>query len=180
MAFNKTICLDEEGHEIWKKRFGAYSQAFSKWVNDKLKEEHLESMNTEDKKKYIRDKEKEIAEEKRILNMEKINIKNIEKKEKVEEKEKEEENKKFTNLVKIIPDELLEIFRETKKITPEIITQRYNNALDEKKEKSKKKEELYGVYSNTIEEESFKHISDILSLDQCLEAFSKFKQGEIE
>jgi len=60
MTFNKTISLDDEANRIWVKRFGGYSQKFSKWICKKLEEDVLESMTASEKKELIKKKKKEI------------------------------------------------------------------------------------------------------------------------
>ncbi len=89
MSFIKSISMDEDAHGIWKERFGAYSQGFSSWVCDKLKEEHLDNMDSENKKQHIKDRKKVIKNEMEVLDLEATKIKNIEKEEKAEEKAQE-------------------------------------------------------------------------------------------
>lgn len=81
MSFQKTICLDEEAHIIWKEQFGKHSQKFSKWASDKLKEEFIS-------KDFIVKKENELKKElERIKDLKKISV---EKKE-IEDKNSQEE-----------------------------------------------------------------------------------------
>lgn len=87
MSFVKSISLDAKAYKIWEERFGAYSQEFSKWVCDKLKEDNLQMMDIESKKEYIKEKKKELKKEKVILDIEETKVKNIEKREKAEEKD---------------------------------------------------------------------------------------------
>ena len=90
MGFGKFINLDEESFKIWKERFGSYSQEFSKWVCDKLKEENLQNMGSERKKEYIQEREKRIKQESEFLEIEK---KELQIKEKIEKKEMKDKNK---------------------------------------------------------------------------------------
>ena len=87
-----------EAYKIWEEKFGSYSQDFSKWICDKLREERLLNMNVEEKKQYFKDREKELKKERKLLKMEKKEMEDNQKKatefsQKKMEKEKQDKLK---------------------------------------------------------------------------------------
>lgn len=73
MGFVKIINLDEESFQIWKEEFGSYSQEFSKWVCNKLKDEFTSDSIIEKKEKELKKELKKLKEFKKLkLNTKKI------------------------------------------------------------------------------------------------------------
>ncbi|KKK98517.1 hypothetical protein LCGC14_2641920, partial [marine sediment metagenome] len=72
-----------ESDELWKKRFGSYSQEFSKYVCDKLKGDALENMSFEQKKEYIEEKKIKLKQELELAESEE---KDLQSKEKIKQK----------------------------------------------------------------------------------------------
>jgi len=87
MAIIKSISLDDESYEIWKERFGSYSQEFSRWICDKLKEEDVQTMNPKEKREYVEKEKMELEKKSKYI---KIIEEKLQEVEKEEEKTKEE------------------------------------------------------------------------------------------
>ncbi len=98
MGFTITINLDEECEKIWKKDFNKYSQRFSKYVCDLMKENYKQNMDIKERKKYIQDQEKDLKQKAELIKIEKSKLyeeQKTEKKEiKIAEKTTEEIDKK--------------------------------------------------------------------------------------
>ncbi len=69
MAFIKSINLDEESYELWKREFRDNGNVFSRWVCDMMKE-HLQEKDYDDIIKKLKEKQIEIEKEREIVDNE--------------------------------------------------------------------------------------------------------------
>ena len=113
---NKTITLDEESEKLWKKRFGAYSQEFSKYVCDNLKRDALENMSFEEKKEYFEERKIKLKQESELIESEE---KDLQSKEKIKQKIEAESDKKKLAKDEEVKKNFFDYVKEEFKVTKE-------------------------------------------------------------